>query len=149
MKNICVIGLGYIGLPTAVLLAKSGFKVLGFDINESIVENINVGKSHIIEKDLDISLKEVVENKFFFAKTEPSEADVFIISVPTPHYLDNDGIYYPDISRIIDAINSIIPLLKRNDLIILESTSPVGTTLKINNLILEKTEFKKNQIHLA
>ena len=149
MKRICLIGLGYIGLPTAVLFSLKGFKVLGFDINSSIVKNINEGKSHIVEKDLDISLREVIKNKPFIAKTEPSEADVFIISVPTPHYLGKDNIYFPDISKIIDAINSILPLLKKNDLIILESTSPVGTTEMISKLISENTPFKNNEIHIA
>ena len=149
MKRICVIGLGYIGLPTAVLFSLKGFKVLGFDINSSIVKNINEGKSHIVEKDLDISLREVIKNKSFSAETEPSEAEVFIISVPTPHYLGKDNIYFPDISNIIDAINSILPLLKKNDLIILESTSPVGTTETISKLISENTPFKNNEIHIA
>ena len=149
MKRICLIGLGYIGLPTAVLFSLKGFKVLGFDINSSIVKNINEGKSHIVEKDLDISLREVINNKSFIAKTKPSEAEVFIISVPTPHYLGKDNIYFPDISRIIDAINSILPLLKKNDLIILESTSPVGTTEMISKLISENTPFKNNEIHIA
>ena len=149
MKKICVIGLGYIGLPTAILFALKGFKVLGFDTNASIVKNINKGKSHIVEKDLDISLREVIKKKSFIAKTEPSEAEVFIISVPTPHYLGKNNIYLPDITRIIDAIYSILPLLKENDLIILESTSPVGTTEKISKLIQDNTSFKNNEIHVA
>ena len=144
-----MIGLGYIGLPTAVLFAMKGFQVFGFDINESIVENINNCKSHINEKDLDLSLKEVVRNNYLIAKTNPSEADVYIIAVPTPHYLKNNGMYYPDISMIIDAINSIAPLLKKDDLIILESTSPVGTTEKIYKLILENTELNADQIDIA
>ena len=144
MKKICVVGLGYIGLPTAVLFALKGFEVLGFDINESIVNNINKGKSHIAERDLDISLKEVIKNKSFIAKTEPSEAEFFIISVPTPHYQGKDKLYFPDISKIIDAIKSILPYLKKDDLIILESTSPVGTTEMISKLVFEKTQFKNN-----
>ena len=149
MKTICVIGLGYIGLPTAVLFAQKGFKVLGFDINESIVNNINNCKSHIVEKGLDIALEEVVQKNYLTAKITPSEADVYIISVPTPHYLKKNGIYYPDISSVINAINSIIPLLRKNNLIILESTSPIGTTKKIHKLILENTELKSDQIHIA
>ena len=149
MKTICVIGLGYIGLPTAVLFAMKGFQVFGFDINEYIVENINNCKSHINEKDLDISLKEVVRNNYLIAKTNPSEADIYIIAVRTPHYLKNNGMYYPDISMIIDAINSISSLLKKDDLIILESTSPVGTTEKIYKLILENTELNADQIDIA
>ena len=149
MKKICVIGLGYIGLPTAILFALKGFKVLGFDTNASIVKKLNKGKSHIVEKDLDISLKEVIKKKSFIAQTEPSEAEVFIISVPTPHYLGKNNIYLPDISKIIDAIYSILNLLKENDLIILESTSPVGTTEKISKLIHDNTSFKNNEIHVA
>ena len=102
---IAVVGLGYVGLPLAVEFGRVR-NVIGFDINESIVENINNCKSHINEKDLDISLKEVVQNNYLIAKTNPSEADVYIIAVPTPHYLKNNGMYYPDISMIIDAINS-------------------------------------------
>ena len=149
LKTICVIGLGYIGLPTAVLFALKGFKVLGFDINESIVKNINNCKSHIAEKDLDIALEEVVQKNYLTARMKPSEADIYIIAVPTPHYLKENSIYYPDISYIIDAINSISPLLKKNNLVILESTSPVGTTEKIYKLILKNTKLKFNQIHLA
>ena len=149
MKRICVIGLGYIGLPTAILFALKGFKVLGFDINPLIVKNINKGKTHIVEKDLDKSLREVIKNKSFIAKTEPSEAEIFIISVPTPHYLGKDKIYFPDLSMIIDAINSIMSLLKKNDLIILESTSPVGTTEMISKLISDNTQFKNSEINLA
>ena len=149
MKTICIIGLGYIGLPTAVLFALKGFKVFGFDINESIVKNINNCKSHIVEKDLDIALEDVVRKNYLAAKVIPSEADVYIIAVPTPHYLKEKGLYYPDITYVIDAINSISPLLKKNDLIILESTSPVGTTRKIHKLILENTELNYDQIHLA
>lgn len=149
LKTICVIGLGYIGLPTAVLFALKGFKVLGFDINETIVKNINNCKSHIVEKDLDTSLEEVVKNNYLIAKTKPSEADVYIISVPTPHYLKENGMFFPDITKIVEAINSISPLLKQNDLIILESTSPVGTTEKVHKLILENTKLKNDQINIA
>ncbi len=123
-KQICVIGLGYIGLPTASLLATKGFKVTGVDVSEKVVDTINRGGIHIVEPDLDILVKSAVNSGNLTASLEPVEADVFIIAVPTPLLAGNK----PDLSYIKAATQKIKPIVKRGNLVILESTSPVGTT---------------------
>lgn len=134
-KNICVIGLGYIGLPTAALLAKSGFNVSGIDVNEDIVSIINEGKIHIIETDLgDIVKNAILSGKLkAYNKVQPS--DIYIICVPTPFH-KKDDIKKPNLDYVIMAIQEIAPLVKQGDMIILESTSPVGTTKKIQDLLI-------------
>ena len=122
--NICVIGLGYIGLPTASLLATKGYKVRGVDISQSIVDTINNGEIHIAEPDLDILVKSAVQSGNLHASLEPNDADIFIIAVPTPF---KDG-KQPDLSHVEDAARKISPYLKNGGLVILESTCPVGTT---------------------
>ena len=123
-KNICVIGLGYIGLPTASLLATKGYDVLGVDVSESIVSTINSGKVHIVEPDLDILVKSAVNSGKLKASLQPKQADVFIIAVPTPF---KEG-YQPDLAYVEQATRLISPYVKKGNLIILESTSPTGTT---------------------
>ena len=149
MPTICIIGLGYIGLPTAVIFAGKGYRVIGVDLNKYVVEKVNKGMAHIIEPDLDVFLKKVVKNKLLTAQEIPTRSDVYIISVPTPHYLGKNSFYYPDTSIVFQAVEQICPYIKKEDLIILESTSPVGTTEKIENLIKQKTGFDKKDIHLA
>ena len=148
MPTICIIGLGYIGLPTAVIFSSHGFKVTGVDLDESKVLNINRGESPISEPELENKLKSVIENKTLFAKLKPTFADIFIIAVPTPHIKDNN-FYYPDTSCVFKAVESICPYLKEDNLIIIESTSPVGTTEKIANLINKKTNLNQKQIDIA
>lgn len=126
-QRISVIGLGYIGLPTASLLATKGFKVQGCDVNAKVVETINRGEIHIVEQDLDILVRSAVHSGQLYASTEPKPADVFIIAVPTP-FKEN---HVPDVSYVESAVKAIAPLLKTGNLVILESTSPVGTTDKI------------------
>jgi len=133
MKKVCVIGLGYIGLPTAALLANKNFNVHGVDIVKSTVETINEGNIHIIEKDLDIFVKKAVDEKTLIASTKPTHADIFIIAVPTP-FQDN---HVPNLDYVISATKSIAPFIKENNLIILESTSPVGTTEKVKEELRE------------
>ena len=133
MKNICVLGLGYIGLPTSALLANKGYKVYGVDIVKSTVDTINCGKIHIVEPELDTFVKSAVNSGNLVASLTPSKADIFIIAVPTPF---NDG-YIPNIDYIISATKSIVPYLEEGNMIILESTSPVGTTDKIENILKE------------
>ncbi|MDG2287374.1 MAG: nucleotide sugar dehydrogenase, partial [Candidatus Marinimicrobia bacterium] len=123
-RKICVIGLGYIGLPTAALLANKGFKVEGVDIKESIIETINNGDIHIVEPGLDKYVKKAIDDKNLHASFTPSNADIFIIAVPTPFH---EG-YVPNIDYIITATKMIAPFIKENNIVILESTSPVGTT---------------------
>jgi|TARA_B110000196_G_scaffold106350_1_gene92307 UDP-N-acetyl-D-mannosaminuronic acid dehydrogenase len=133
-RKICVIGLGYIGLPTAALLANKGFQVEGVDIKESIIETINNGDIHIEEPGLDKYVKKAVENNHLHASLTPSNADIFIIAVPTPFH---EG-YVPNIDYIIAATKMIAPFLKENNIVILESTSPVGTTEKMEQILREE-----------
>jgi UDP-N-acetyl-D-mannosaminuronic acid dehydrogenase len=141
MKNICVLGLGYIGLPTASVLATKGFKVKGVDTNRGVVETINKGDIHIEEPDLDILVKSAVNSGNLTATVEPEEADVFILAVPTP-LSDKKK---PDLSFIETATDAIIPVLVKGNLVILESTSPVGTTKAIALRIAEKTGWKSGE----
>jgi len=123
-KSICVIGLGYIGLPTASLLGTKGFKVHGVDTAAHVVETINQGRIHIVEPDLDILVKSAVQAGNLKAGLEPVAADVFIIAVPTPF---KDG-HQPDLTYVEAATRMIAPVVRPGNLVILESTSPVGTT---------------------
>lgn len=123
-KTICVIGLGYIGLPTASLLGTKGYRVHGVDAVAQVVETINQGRIHIVEPDLDILVKSAVQAGNLTASLEPVAADVFIIAVPTPF---KDG-HQPDLSYVEAATRLIAPVLRPGNLVILESTSPVGTT---------------------
>lgn len=132
-KKVCVVGLGYIGLPTASLLAVKGFQVHGVDVNEQAVEMINQGEVHIYEPDLDIMVKAAVQSGQLQVSGEPEEADVFILAVPTPFQQDHK----PDLSYVREAAMSIVPYLQPGNLVVLESTSPVGTTEKIAEWIVE------------
>jgi len=138
MKKVCVVGLGYIGLPTATILADSGYKVFGVDISKKVVDTINKGKIHIIEPELDILVKKVVERKNLKADITPTYADIFIIAVPTPFYKNGHDIPTPNIDYVIEATKSIAPYLKDGNIVILESTSPVGTTEKIEAILKEE-----------
>jgi UDP-N-acetyl-D-mannosaminuronic acid dehydrogenase len=131
--QVAVIGLGYIGLPTAAIIARSGCKVLGVDVSESVVETINRGEIHIEEVDLDGLVHGVVARGLLSASTEVAPADVFVIAVPTPF----DKQHAPDISYVLAAGRSIAQVLKQGDVVILESTSPVGTTEQLRDLIAE------------
>lgn len=132
-KSICVIGLGYIGLPTAALLAEKDYRVYGMDINVNIVKTVNSGSAHIKETDLNVLLKKVTANKSLTAYTDIQAADIYLITVPTP--IDDNK--KPDLSYVMQATKSLASHIKLNDLIILESTSPVGTTEKLVNLLSE------------
>ncbi|WP_168383586.1 UDP-N-acetyl-D-mannosamine dehydrogenase [Acinetobacter indicus] len=123
-KHICVIGLGYIGLPTAATFAAHGVKVTGVDVNQHAVDLINQGKVHIVEPDLDALVKDVVEKGMLSAQTTPVAADAYIVAVPTP-FKDN---HEPDLKYIEAAAKAIAPHLTKGNLVILESTSPVGAT---------------------
>lgn len=124
IEKVAVIGLGYIGLPTAALLASRGLHVAGVDINQQVVETINSGKIHIIEPDLDVLVHNVVNNGYLRASLVPQPADVFLITVPTPFKNNHE----PDLVFVEAAAQSIASVLKKGDIIILESTSPLGTT---------------------
>lgn len=124
-RRISVIGLGYIGLPTAAVFASRKIKVIGVDINQCTVETINRGEVHIVEPELDIVVKTTVSQGYLRATMVPEPADAFLIAVPTPFKGDNHD---PDLSYIKSASEAVAPVLKSGDLVVLESTSPVGTT---------------------
>lgn len=130
-KTISVIGLGYIGLPTAAVFASRKIKVIGVDVNQETVDTINEGKIHIVEPDLDIVVHAAVTERYLRATTRPEPADAFLIAVPTPFKSGPTGDHEPDLSYIESASRSIAPVLKKGDLVILESTSPVGATEKM------------------
>ena len=127
-KTISVIGLGYIGLPTAAVLASRKVKVIGVDVNQKAVDIINSGQIHIVEPDLDIVVHAAVTEGYLRATTRPEPAEAFLIAVPTPFKSGLTGDHEPDLSYIESASRSIAPVLKKGDLVILESTSPVGAT---------------------
>jgi UDP-N-acetyl-D-mannosaminuronic acid dehydrogenase len=129
--DVCVLGLGYIGLPTAAVIARSGCRVLGVDVNSDVVETINRGEIHIEEVDLDGLVQGVVARKMLRASTMVKPSDVFVIAVPTPF----DDEHAPDISYVLSAAANIAAVLKSGDTIIIESTSPVGTTDQVRDLI--------------
>lgn len=128
-NTISVIGLGYIGLPTAAVIASRKQKVVGVDVNQQAVDIINKGEIHIIEPDLDIVVRATVSEGYLRATTTPEPADAFIIAVPTPFIEDPNGKHHTaDLSYIKAASHALAPVLKKGDLVVLESTSPVGTT---------------------
>ncbi len=132
MKNqtICVVGLGYIGLPTAALLANSGYQVVGVDVNAATVDIINQGKIHIVEPDLDSFVQSAMLSGRLKAYTTAQSADIFMLCVPTPFY--NKGeIPEPNLEYVLAATQAIAPYVKAGNIVILESTSPVGTTAQI------------------
>jgi len=135
-QKIVVMGLGYIGLPTASMLATKGHTVVGVDINETAVNTINSGKIHIVEPDLDILVRSAVNSGNLKASLQPEEADTFILAVPTP-FLNGDrkNEKIPDLSYVEAAARAIAPFLQEGNLVILESTSPVGTTERVRDII--------------
>jgi UDP-N-acetyl-D-mannosaminuronic acid dehydrogenase len=146
-KQISVIGLGYIGLPTAALLASNGYSVVGMDVSEHAVKTINQGKIHIIEPDLDAFVRSAVAAGRLQAFTEPQPGDVYMICVPTPFHEDGD-IPQPNIDYVLTATRSIAPLVKSGDLVILESTSPVGTTERVQ-AVLRNAGVDVAAVHIA
>ena len=143
--EVVTVGLGYIGLPTSALIAKNGTRVLGVDINKKIVDNINKGKIHIVEPSLDEIVFNAVSDGYLKASVKPTSAKVFLIVVPTPFKENHE----PDITYIESATESVLPYLKEGDLFIIESTSPVGTTEKIKNLIFKNRPELENKIYIA
>ena len=143
--DVVTIGLGYIGLPTSALIASHGTNVLGVDINSYVVDTINKGKIHITEPELDKTVFKAVSSGYFKASTKPTSANVYLIVVPTPF----KGNHEPDISFVESATKGIIPLLKKGDLYIIESTSPIGTTEKMRKLIFAARPELKDKIYIA
>ena len=141
----CFMGLGYIGLPTAIISSQHGINVCGVDINPKVVEKTNRGELHIVEPGLQDLLKKAVDNKSLVASTTPFESDVYLIVVPTPFKAKHE----PDISYVESATKTVIPFLKEGDLFIIESTSPVGTTEKMAELIFAERPELKGRVHIA
>jgi len=144
VKSICVIGLGYIGLPTAALLANRNYKVHGVDIVQSTVDIINQGNIHIVEPDLDTFVRSAVNSGNLIADTKPKKSDIFIIAVPTPFH---EG-YVPNIDYVLSATEAIAPYIEEGNIVILESTSPVGTTHKVAEVLASKG-VDINKVHVA
>jgi len=142
---VTTIGLGYIGLPTSALIASNKVQVWGVDINPKVVETLNQGKIHIVEPALEDVLATAVKEGYFKAGTQPKEANTYLIVVPTPFKGDHE----PDISYVEAATKAVLPLLKKGDLYIIESTSPVGTTEKMMKLIYTERPELKEEIHIA
>ena len=143
--EVVTIGLGYIGLPTSALIASHKTSVLGVDINQHVVDTINRGQIHIVEPELDAIVSKAVSTGYFKASTEPSQADTYLIVVPTPF----KGNHEPDISFVEAATQAIIPFLKEGDLYIIESTSPIGTTEQMEQLIYQNRPELRDKIYLA
>lgn len=143
-KKICVMGLGYVGLPTAALLASRGYRVHGVDVKQEVVDTINSGEIHIVEPALDAFVKVGVSSGKLVASTKPEEADIFMIAVPTPF---KDG-FIPDLDYVMAATEAIEPFVKDGNLIVLESTSPVGTTNRIAEYLTGKGK-DISRIHIS
>ncbi|MEE0805750.1 MAG: nucleotide sugar dehydrogenase, partial [Prevotellamassilia sp.] len=141
----CFVGLGYIGLPTAIIAATHGIEVIGVDINKSVVEKTNAGELHIVEPGLETLLQKVVASGALRASTTPEVADAYFMVVPTPF----KGDHQPDISYVEAATRSVLPLLKEGDLYVIESTSPVGTTDKMKDLIFAERPELEGKIYIA
>jgi len=146
-KSVSVIGLGYIGLPTAALLASKGYMVKGMDISEHAVETINKGEIHIVEPDLDAYVRSAVANGKLKTYSEVQAGDIYIICVPTPFHTDSE-IPKPNVDYVREAAESISPYVKGGDIVILESTSPVGTTEMIRE-VLQKNGVDTSAIFIA
>jgi UDP-N-acetyl-D-mannosaminuronic acid dehydrogenase len=149
-NTISVVGLGYIGLPTAAMFASKEKKVIGVDINQNAVDTINAGKIHIVEPELDVMVKKAVDGGFLRATTTPEPADAFLIAVPTPFLpiKEQDSIPEPDLSYIKSAAEAVAKVLKKGDLVILESTSPVGATEQMSAwLAEERSDLSFPQTH--
>lgn len=153
VASVSVVGLGYIGLPAAAMFASRKVKVIGIDVNQHAIETINKGQIHIVEPELDLLVHAAVTEGYLRATAVPEPADAFIIAVPTPF----KGDYEPDLSYIKAAANSIAPVLKKGDVIILESTSPVGTTEQMVEWLAEvrpdlrfpKSHLDTPDVHVA
>ena len=141
----CFMGLGYIGLPTSIIAAIHGIRIAGVDINEQVVEKTNAGELHIIEPGLGDLLREVIDSGMLHASTTPEVSDAYFIVVPTPF----KGNHEPDVSYVEAATRAVIPFLKQGDLFVIESTSPVGTTESMMEIIYGERPELKDKIYIA
>lgn len=141
----CFMGLGYIGLPTAIIAAKHGVDIVGVDINPSVVEQTNAGHLHIIEPGMEEMLQDVVKSGKLHASTKPETSEAYFMVVPTPF----KGNHEPDVSYVEAATRAVIPFLKEGDLYVIESTSPIGTTEMMSEIIFTERPELKDKIYIA
>lgn len=146
-RKVCVVGLGYIGLPTAAVLVSAGHEVVGVDVNPSVVKLINQGKIHIVEPELEKYVSEAVANQRLRAQLEAEPAEIFMICVPTPFYRDR-GVPTPNLDYVVAAAKAIAPHVRAGNLVILESTCPVGTTEMLAKALSE-AGVNTDQVHIA
>ena len=144
-ERICVIGLGYIGLPTSAALAARGFSIHGVEVNASVVDTINAGDTHIVEPELDLLVRAAVEAGRLKAHLEPAEADVFMICVPTPIREDNTA----NLDYVWSASRQIAPFVKEGNIVLLESTSPPRTTERVAEIVAEASGLAPGSFHVA
>ena len=148
-QKIVVMGLGYIGLPTASMLATKGHDVVGVDISPEVVNTINSGNIHIVEPDLDLLVRSAVNCGRLKASLTPEEADTYILAVPTPFKATESNPKSPDISYVETATRAIVPYLQPDSLVVLESTSPVGTTERVHEIIIASRPELAASVHVA
>jgi UDP-N-acetyl-D-mannosaminuronic acid dehydrogenase len=146
--KISVLGLGYIGLPTSIILAKAGHDVYGFDVNKKVIDKLNTGKIHIVENNLQEAYKEVFKGKKFRPYAQLQKAEVYIIAVPTPFKKDHEE-KIADLSYVFSATEMVAEVLKEGDLVILESTVPPETTKKMTDILVEKSGIDRNKFFTA
>ncbi|MFM7315102.1 MAG: UDP-N-acetyl-D-mannosamine dehydrogenase [Cyanobium sp.] len=149
MSTVCILGLGYIGLPTAAVLAAAGHRVIGVDVNPQVVATVNEGRIHIVEPDLEQAVAAAVASGALTAQLAPPPADVFLIAVPTPFRSGEDGLPQPDIDHVLAAARSIAAVLRPGNLVLLESTSPVGTTAQVAEVLAELSGLTPEQLDVA
>ncbi len=149
MSTCCILGLGYIGLPMAALLASAGHRVIGVDVNERVVQTVNRGGIPIAEPDLEQAVATAVASGALRAELTPAPADVFVIAVPTPFHLGSNSLPLPNIDHVLAAAKAIAPVFRAGNLLLLESTSPIGTTEQLAPIIAEGSGLDMNQIAIA
>ena len=149
MTTCCILGLGYIGLPTAAVLASAGYRVIGVDVNASVVDTVNRGAIHILEPDLEQAVADAVARGSLHAQLAPEPADVFVIAVPTPFRPWVGGIPQPNIDYVLAAAQAIAPALRPGNLVLLESTSPVGTTEQVAAVVADISGLQIDQLNIA
>ncbi len=149
MKKITVMGLGYIGLPTAITLAEAGFEVCGFDVNEQVVASLRGGKIHIVEPGLQEAFDKAVAGGRLHFSTEIAPSDVFYIAVPTPFYQDADGTHKADLRFVESAGRMAGTVIDRSSLVILESTVPPRTTEMLARVLSEASDIPADELHVA
>jgi UDP-N-acetyl-D-mannosaminuronic acid dehydrogenase len=144
-RRICVVGLGYTGLPTAAILASRGYDVHGVEVNPDAIETINSGRAHIVEPELDMLVRAAVQTGKLQAHEKPDESDIFILCVPTPCTRERK----PNLDYVFEATRSICPYVRPGNLVILESTVPPGATESIAAILQEETGLSSEELHVA